>query len=172
MNRGFTLIETIAALALFLILATAGGNFLLYAGGASTRLSARNELMENSVLTLEFITEQLRRSAGYTLVTEKGGNSLKELRCYKKIPSGSTDDQVILFNKNAAEDSTRFGAVGFGGMSDAGKAYSNKLTDGIADIQVSIDGDLMTVKVISQEISGEAAELTGKIDLRYKSIVR
>ena len=160
-KKGFTLIETVVALAIFTIIAFSGTTLLIYSSEVSEKIGLKNELLENARITLNFMMDQIRMSEGYDLRTD-ADDTLIRLRCYKS----SGDESLFAFDKSLSSDAARYGQVTFGG---------NELSSYIADVKMKVDGNRMEIRIITKSkisqnssIEVEPIEIVGKVSLRYK----
>ena len=161
-DNGFTLLETVIALAVWLVIAAAAGRALIYAARASERLIGEREAFENARASLDAICANIRMAQKIVLETD-GENVLKKLTLTEKNGTGLWDYEFY-FNKSAAPGEAKYHRLEFG-RNDEFASRIESVTmelvgDGRIEITVTTDGELC-----------EAVKVRGSEDVRYKSVV-
>jgi len=154
-SKGFTLVEIAAVIFIFALLSLFAANMVIYSIGSFNRLSARQEVMENAWVALDFIAEQVKYADGYK-ISYRPGNTLRQLDLYTTLIPGAAEHNYVLYYNPS------YYRMEFGG---------NELASGIKNVVVIIDDEkaLMYITVFAESESGnEAVNLSTCLSLLYK----
>jgi len=157
---GFTLLEAVIALALWLILSA--GIFLVWQHSAlsGTSLLERQSAFENARISMDALIMNFQMARRITLQTDSN-DILQRLTLNQRNPQGQWQDYTFRFNLNAAPGSARHHRLEFG---------DNEFAENIAEIRIEyIDESRMQITITTGcEVP---IILEGSVDARYKNVV-
>ena len=159
MNKAYTLLEVVIALALWLILST--GIFLVWQHSAlsGAHLLEQQNAFENARLSMDALIINFQLARKITLQTDSN-NVLQLLTLNQRNPLGIFEDYVFRFNVNASPASAQYQRLEFG---------NNEFAANIAEIKIIyIDGNHMDITVTTG--CDEPIVLHGSVDVSYKDV--
>lgn len=169
-NQGFTLLETIAALGLFLIITIWVTNLLLLSAKLSSGLMARQELLENARIAMDFMTTNIAMAEEITLSKRTDG-TLNKLSLKETDSGGVLHTYVYQYDSSLSDNHVRYHRLEMGG---------NELASYLASVRVEIDVEQNTISVYIRtddrlqpdgKKMTEPVELTGSVRIKHKKVV-
>ena len=161
-REGFTLIETVIALAVWLLLATGAGSVLVYASRASERLIVTQEIFENARASLDAITVNIQMANTVVLETDSD-DVLKKLTLTERNPKGELEEYYFFFKRGAEPDEAKYHRLEFG--------ENNEFASHIGLIKLKVVNDKrLEITVITDGILCPSVTISGAADIRYKDV--
>jgi hypothetical protein len=157
-NKGFTIIQLIAAIFLFGVAALLAANILFFAVTNSRQLSAKNEALHEAQISLEFIVTQIRLSNAYRITTRNSGN-LRDLGLYSVINTPYEHNYLIQYQEGSRR-------LDFGGR-NINMPEVNEYASNIDVCKIHIVEDLAYITVAAT-VDGQSVELSTAVCLKYK----
>ncbi len=172
---GFTLVEMVVIIAVFLILTVFGLNLFVYSAEESSRVAVRNELFENAQLALDFLKNEVRCADEYDVMVN-ANNTLLLLKL-----KNNNDIKVFRYNATVAPTSNLYKRLDYGG-NDWEKYTLQELASYINNIEVTFiknkysgENEAILFKIttdnkISQspQTIVEPVVLQGEVSVKYK----
>ena len=158
-KQGFTLLEAVIALALWLILSA--GIFAVWQHSAlsSTGMMERQSAFENARIAMDAIKMNLQMSRTIQLQTN-ANDSLQLLRMNQRDPYGIWENYTFRFLVTAAPTSARFQRLEFG---------DNEFASNIANIEIIYIENRMEIKITTG--CEEPVVIKGSVCVRYKDVI-
>jgi len=172
-EKGFTLLETLIALSLMMLVTLSATNILNFASMSNSRAIVNHELFENARITIDFMTEHIRRAEEINLNTDEK-NTMKSMELtYRSVSSNgsvSWETNRFSYDKNLSAGAPRYNRVEFGG---------NELSSYIADIKITVENEILQIVLITDSNLNmqddieviKPITLKTKIDVRYKDVI-
>ena len=161
-RRGFTLIETVIALAVWLLLTAGAGSVLIYASRASERLIVTQEIFENARASLDAITVNIQMANTVLLEVDADG-VLKTLKMTERNPDGQLADYSFYFKSNALPGEAKYHRLEFG--------LNDEFASNIEIVRLTaINGKRIEITIITDDILCPSMTLCGSVDIRYKEV--
>lgn len=158
-NKGFTLLELVIALGIWLVLSLGVFFVWQYASDTSFRLIGRQSALENARTSMDALVMNIQLSHEITLQTD-GNNILQQLTVRSINPQGQLHDYIFEFNVNAPYGAARHGVLVFG---------ANEFTSGIGRIYMAyIPGNRIDIGVHTN--CPQPIVLHGSVDARFKRV--
>lgn len=161
-QAGFTLLETIVALALWMILVAGATQYLSYVGRTSWHLVMRQDAFENARATLDALTANLQMADTIKLKTDSTG-MLKELILTERDPDGNSAEYNFYYKADALPSEAKYRRLEFG--------LNDEFASRLCEVRLIYHPTgQMEIIVATDEESGPAIRLTGTVDVRYKAV--
>lgn len=159
---GFTLLELMIAVAVWIILLTGASRLLWYSTNVATGLIAQQEALENARVAIDALSINIKMADGITLNTHSDGTLIQvELRQIRPAthenPGGS---RSYAFSYARGSNTLNFSGPG------------NQIAYHLSAIKLilSDDHELIHITVTTCESLGEPITLTTSVDIRYKNL--
>ncbi|MDR1665209.1 MAG: prepilin-type N-terminal cleavage/methylation domain-containing protein [Clostridiales bacterium] len=161
LKKGFTLLEAVIALAVFLTLAVAAGRALLYSARASERLLASREIFEKARIAMDALLTNIHMAEKIDLTTD--GGVLERLVLTELNPEGNLQNYEFRFYPYAAPGDAKYQWLEFN---------RNELASNIASVVIAVsdEGGRIAIKITVSH-NGEVLEFNGAADIRYKQVI-
>jgi type II secretory pathway pseudopilin PulG len=160
-TKGYTLLEAVIALSVWLVLAAGAASVLLYASRNSERLISQSDAFENARVSLDALIVSIQM-AGSMRIEVGEGHVLKKMAPVKPDGSSVSPDYEFTFKMDAGPDEASYQQLRLG---------NNEFASRIILITVKKAGeDRVTITVTAGGYSGEPVEVSGSADVRYKKV--
>jgi type II secretory pathway pseudopilin PulG len=146
-GNGFTLIEALITIAIFIIVAAGTLQLWRYTSIRTLDILTASEELENARVAMDAILMNIQLAEEITLETDALG-TLKKLTLTELNPIKDTEDYFFIYNSGANPNASLYHRLIFG------KVSSNELASRIADIKIIKSSSYLTVKITTD---GEAA---------------
>lgn len=163
-KKGFTLIEIIAAIFIFSLVALFAATAISFASNNFNRLKVRSELREEAWIALDFLTTQIKLANGYD-ISYRSGNTLRQLDLYTSLTEGAPEHNYIFrYDRGKSK-------LDFGGINDYAPGGVNQLSSNISSLSIIIDDktEIMHISVTAED-GKESLTLNTSVSLRYKEL--
>ena len=160
-KNGFTLLEAIIALALWLILSVGIFAIWQHTTHISREILARQNAFENARVSMDALLMNLQMAQAIHLEVDSN-NILRTLTLTARNPQGLLHDYTFRFDINAPIDSARYNRLIFG--------LHNEFASNIASVRIEFVND-NRMSVTIQTACKEPIIITGSVDVRYKTVV-
>lgn len=173
-NKGYTILETSIAMALFIIVIFATTNILIYTSNISARIHVRYELQENARISMEFLTTHIREGQLISLKTNNN-NTLDTIWIHTNTGTANEHITIFRYDVNSQRNWLLFG----GSQTGSNQGVTQELARYISNIEMIMDKEkkLMYITITTDiSIENTTVELISPIilnrtiDLRYKQI--
>lgn len=164
-NNGFTLLETIIALSLFMLITLSIANLLDFSSRRMERISIQSELLENARISLDMMSVYIRSADSTVIAIDTRTNSVTRISITNIISKTQTETREFQYYPRLTGINQYYHWLWFGG---------NELATNIADIRARLDGDILSLtvttdEIITQKTTVPAVSLTTKIKV-YNSL--
>lgn len=163
-SGGFTLLEMIVAVAIWMILLAGALQLLSYTTQRSTALLAQQEGFESARIAMDTLIVSLQMADRIILETEASG-MLRRLTARQINTNNLDHDFVYYFNSDLAPGSLRFRRLDLG---------NQELASNILAIYfiLSADRDMIHITLISCDILSEPIRLTSTVNIEHKILTK
>ncbi len=145
-ENGFTLIELISSICVFVIISLTLLTLLNYVIKTNANLTEKSINLEEARIAMDLIETHIKSIEGYKLVNQI------ELQLYEKVKNNI---EVRTFKFNKLLNQILFG--------------TNKLAENIKDLQFEIIDDIIIIKIITKARKYDSEfELIGQVSVKYK----
>jgi len=161
-SSGFTLVETIVAVAIWMILLAGASQLFWYTSQVSTGILARQEALEGTRVAVDALMVNLQMAEEIVLNTDSDG-MLRNLSLLQVAPSGLPERFEFSYNRDALYGTPQYKRLNFGG---------NELASNLSEVRLTLSKDrkLIYITVTSYDSFGEPVTLIGAVDVRYKAL--
>ena len=140
-NKGFSLVETLLAVSVTMILLTVALRLLVFTSGVASGAIVRGELMECARTAANIINVNIQR-ASEIKIEVNGNNTLKRMELTQP---GRPVKYVFSYNPDASDTS-----VGYHRLIFSGENGSNELASNLADIRILSDsGNIIIIEILT-----------------------
>ena len=160
---GFTLLEMVVAIAVWMILIAGASRLLWYTTHTSTGLLARQEALESARVAVDALTVNLQMAESIILHTDSDG-MLRRLSLLQVAPTNNPAWFHFYYDRNAPYGTPKYKRLEFGGH--------NELASNLSAVKLilSADHSLIHIAVTTDERLGEPVTLRSVVDIQYKSL--
>jgi type II secretory pathway component PulJ len=157
---GFTLLEAVIALAVWMVLAAGVSSVWLHVSRTSTQVITTQNAFENARASMDALLVNLQMADTIRLETDRH-HVLRRLTLTQRDPNGNPHDYIFYFSANARPGEAKYHRLEFG--------LNNEFASRIALVKLEQTGqNRMRVTVITDDEA--ALTLTGSADIRYKDV--
>lgn len=161
-NKGYTLLETVIALAVWAVLAITAAGMLAYTARANMRLTESSLAFENARVSLDALSVNIQMADTIVLETDHNG-VLRQLTLTERAPNGSPANYIFYFSKTAQPGEAKYHRLEFG--------LNDEFASHIETVKlVYADDGYIAVTVTTDDTLGEPLTLTASVDARYKNV--
>ena len=151
-NRGNTLMETLIAVTVTMIVLTAAMRLLTFTSESVSRAVVRGELTECARTAADVMSVNIQRVSEFKLILN-GNNTLKRLEL---IEPG----MVFAYEPDAKDGSTMYHRLLFTGLNEN---VSNELASNLADIRILLDKpDILYIEILTDNTITTNADSANK----------
>lgn len=160
---GFTLLEMIVVMAVWMVILAFASRLLWYTSDRSARLHKRQEALESARVAVDALTTNIQMANSIELRTDPDG-MLRRIELRQTNPQGQVHWFDFRYNRDALPGAAAYKRLVFGG--------NNELASHLNEVRLvlSADRSLIYITVTTDEILGEPITLTGTVDIRYKDL--
>lgn len=159
--RGYTLLETVIALAIWAVLAAGASRVLVYTARTVTRIVERQNAFENARAAMDALTVNIQMADTVLLETDTEG-VLKKLTLTERAPNGSPANYTFYFSKAAKPGEAKYHRLEFG--------LNDEFASRIETIILNHTGNRITITVTTDDVTDPPFTLIGSADTRYKKV--
>lgn len=159
--KGFTLLETVTALAVWLLLSAGAAQVLLYASRASVRMIGEQEAFESARASLDALTVNLQLADTILLETDRNG-VLSKLTLTERDPDGLSAYYIFYFDAAAEPEEAKYHRLEFG--------RNNEFASHIQTVRLACVDGRMRVTVVTDDALAPPITLRSSVDVRYKRV--
>ena len=161
---GFTLLEMVVVVAIWMILLVGASRLLWYTTQISTGLLASQEALENARAAVDVLTVNLQMAEIIILNTDSD-NMLRYLELWQVTPENRSDWYVFRYDRNAIPGTPGYKRLNFGGF--------NELASHLSEVRLALSANrqLIHITVTTDESLGKPITLSGTVDIRYKVLI-
>ncbi len=162
MNKGLTLIETVIALSIFMIITLSVSHMISFTSSQLERIHTQSEMLESARIAIDVLS-LYTKSADSVEIKADAQNNLHSI----KLMYGSELHQFS-YNSALSSNDPKYHRLDFGG---------NELASNIASIKLYLNGTILTVFVatdnkLNEKVEIEPITLTVKIKMNNKVIYK
>lgn len=154
-NRGYTMIELLAVLFIFTLLAGLSSRLLVFSSSWFERQQKSMELFDSGRMAVDFTVNHIKYAHGYKLRTLNNKETLYQLELY--ITDNTEHTYILRYDDKSKQ-------LRFGGKEDYSQGVANELSSGIEDIVISVSAELMYITVTTED--GGVFEATADISTK------
>ena len=137
-NKGYSLLETLLAVTVTMILLTAAMRILIYASKAASRAIVRSELMENARIASVMLSANIQRANEIHINADENNTLISMKLTQPGRPA------AYVFSYNPAEPS------GYHRLIFSGEGGKNELASNLADIRIIDNGaDSIIIEILT-----------------------
>lgn len=159
-QKGFTLIELIIALSVWMVLSMSVLFIWQYTSNTVVNTITHQNAFENARASMDALVMNIQMANAITLETD-GNNIMQRLTLTERNPQGQLHNYVFEFDVNAPQGALRRYRLIFG---------QNEFADHIGRIYITYTPD-RRMNIIVQTNCEEPVILRGSVDVRYKDVV-
>ena len=148
-DEGYSLIDTLLAITVTMIVLATALRLLTFASGAASRAVVRNELMECARTAATVMSRNIQRSSEFKL-TLVGNNTLRRLELIQpEVKPGKPGTYIFEYNPTVSKLDANYHRLIFtGDRGIEGNSGSNELASNLADVRILINGqDTMFIEI-------------------------
>ena len=136
-NKGYTLIETLLAVTVTMIVLSAALRLMTFASETAVKAIVRGELMESARTAANVMNSNIQR-ANEIKIEVNGNNTLRRMELDRP---GRTDKFIFLYNPDAPDKTAGYHRLIFTGEGESndGKTGNNELASNLADVRILSD---------------------------------
>ena len=167
-KAGFTLIELVMAIAVWMIFMAGATHFIWYTARTSAEIKARQNLLENARVSVDMLTVNLQMTDDIVLTTDHDG-MLRFLRVFQIDPRGNDHRYTFRYNRDLPASATRFRRLEMGN-----RGTYNELASYISEVRLIPSENRQLIQIIvtaTDENLEESITLESAVDIRYKDFV-
>ena len=153
-RSGFTLIELVVVMALWMILMAGASHLLLHSTSSSTRMITSQGALESARVAKDFLTVNIQMADTIILQRDTDG-MLRRLTLYQIDQNGRRWPYVFTYNRTA--NRLQFSTY-------------NELAPHISEVRLapSSNNNIMDIAITTDPSIGEPITVTSKVDIRFK----
>lgn len=167
-NKGFTVLECVIAISLFLFVVIICSNILIYISRITSRVIIQNEYLENARFAIEFMSNRIQIAEEITLQTIDDSNTLRFLTV-RYHSDDILESNIFEYIKGTNFSDTKYNRLDFGG---------NEVAVYISDFKVTKNEDILNLTLIMDNIDDNINEIfkmpiviNKKINIKYKTFL-
>ena len=161
-RNGFTMLEAVVALGLFTLLTVSASQLLMHTTRTSSYLIARQEAMESARVAVDSLVINLQKADEIVMVTYRSDGMLRRLDLRQINPRNIREWYEFRYDRRLPPTSIRYNRLEFG---------RNELASHLNEVRLVLEDDgWISITVVTDGSLGEPVTLTGRADVRYKSI--
>ncbi|MCL2421957.1 MAG: prepilin-type N-terminal cleavage/methylation domain-containing protein [Defluviitaleaceae bacterium] len=169
---GFTLLEMVVTMAIWMILIAGASRLLWYASSASANILNQQEALASARIAVDAIAVNVQMAEEIVLQTD-GDGMLRSLSLRQISPQGNLEWYLFTYDRHAAIGTPGYRRLIFTGQREPNvPGGHNELASNLKAVQVRISEDrsLLYITVVSCDSWGEPVTLQGTVDIRYKIV--
>jgi len=161
-RSGFTLLEAVICLGLFMLLVAGLSVLLWHAGAESSRLLDRQDATENARAALDILVNNIQMAETVTLLTIGDEGRLNRMYLRQIAPSGAPECYRILLQTAAGPTGPFHLAVG--------TTTANTAATRLTNVRLRLANEMLHIEVAARTATGEDITLFARVDVRYKAV--
>lgn len=152
-NKGYSLIETLLAVTVTMIVLTAALRLMAFTSETAVKSIVRGELMESARTAANVMNSNIQR-ANEIKIEVNGNNTLRRMELDRP---GRTDKFIFLYNPDAPDKT-----AGYHRLTFSGEGGNNELASNLADVRILSDSsNTIIIEILTDNtitVNNEAAK--------------